>query len=308
MNAQTTSTRPRRARWGLRVAAAVMLAGLAGALPMPADAQQRRTDGIDRTWKDGGGIRTVLYNWANHMGMLRELEEHDLIATLEFFATGMVRVNGQACTLTRYRAEINYQMSGMRADFACTLPGGQTHEEIQVVGGQYAWNEVGGAGAGLVAGQGTAVPTMAAYNERAIRLWSNPQGALKSAVMGGANTKVGMAGGKTVVTYPVPGVPGAVATATLTSGPVDGVCTRNCAERVEVRQGNVVTEFTYAKYADYNDPEEQLDAFFAGRMTERRGTETLLDLTVTRTNTPNLYIVIPVPASVRTAASPAPQQ
>ena len=291
----------------LAVAAVAVLTGLSGATDSILAAQQRRAEGLDRTWKDAGDVQAVLYNWANHMGMLREIEEHDLIATLEFMATGTVTVAGQPCRLTRYRAEINYQMSGMRADFACTLPGGQTHEEIQVVGGQYAWNEVGGPGGGLVPGKGSAVPMAAAYAERAIRLWSNPQGALKSAVMGGANTKVGMEGGKTVVTYPIPGVPGAMGKATLTSGPLNGVCTRNCAERVEVRQGNTVTEFTYSQYADYNDPEEQLDAFFAGRIVEKRGADTILDLTVTRTNTPNLYIVVAVPPSVRSAAPAAPK-
>jgi hypothetical protein len=140
-----------------------------------------------------------------------------------------------------------------------------------------------------------------AYAERAIRLWSNPQGAVKSAIMGGENTKVGMEGGKTVVTYPVPGVPGAIARATLTSGPIEGVCTRNCAERVEVRQGDVVTEFIYSNYADYNAAEEQLDAFYAGRIIERRGGAMVLDITVTRTNTPNQYIVVPVPPAVRSA-------
>jgi hypothetical protein len=279
------------------VVAAVSSLALSGA-GSSAGAQQR-ADSIDRTWKDAGGTRAALYNWANHMGMLRELEEHDMIATLEFMATGTVSVKGQPCTLTRYRAEINYQMSGMRADFACRLPSGQTHEETQVVGGQYAWNEVGGPGAGLVPGKGTAVPMPVAYAERAIRLWSNPQGAVKSAIAGGAATKVTTTGGKTMVTYPIPGVPDAIATATLTSGPIEGVCTRNCAERIEVRQGNTVTEFTFSKYADYNDPEEQLDAFFAGRIVEKRGAETLVDLAVTRTNTPNLYIVVPVPPSVR---------
>ena len=125
--------------------------------------------------------------------------------------------------------------------------------------------------------------------------------------MGGANTKVGVEAGKTTVTYPIPGVPGAVAKATLTSGVVDGLCTRNCAERIEVRQGDVVTEFWYSNYADYNHPEEQLDAFFPGRIIERRGATTVLDVTVTRTNTPNLYIVIPVPAGVRSAV-PRPQK
>jgi len=156
-----------------------------------------------------------------------------------------------------------------------------------------------------IPGKGTATPTPETYNERAIRLWSGPQGAVKSARLnGGAETKVSVEGDKTVLTYPIPGVTGAMAKATLTSGPVKGVCTRNCAERIEVRQGDTVTEFTYSNYRDYNDPEEQLDAFFAGRIVEKRGPLTVLDLTVTRTNTPNLYVVVPVPPAVK-AAGPA---
>lgn len=292
---------------GLTIATVATLIGLTGAVQISLSAQgaQKPPAAVPAP---GGDLKTVLYTWANHMGMLRELQERDSIATLEYFATGTVNVNGQPCKLTKYRVEINYQMTGMRAEFACTRPDGQNHEEIQVVGDRWAWNEVGFPGAGLVPGKGTAVPIMDAYNERAIRLWSGPQGAVKAAVMGGANTKVGVEGGKTVVTFPIPGVAGAIAKATLTSGPVNGLCTRNCAERVEVRQGNVVTEFTYSNYADYNDPEEQLDAFFPGRITEKRGPLTLLDLTVTRTNTPNLYIVVPVPASVRKVAPAALQK
>jgi hypothetical protein len=293
----------------LTVATMAMLTVLTSAVQISLSAQgpqQRQVaEGINVSWLKAGGVKTVLYNWANHMGMLRELEEHDRIATLEYIGSGTIDLNGQPCKLTKYRAEINYQMQGMRADFACTLPNGQNREEIQVVGGQYAWNEMGGPGAGLVPGKGTAVPMMNAYNERVIRLWSGPQGAVKAAVMGGENTKVGTEGGKTVVTYPIPGVPGAMAKAMLTSGAVDGVCSRNCAERIEVRQGDVVTEFTYSTYADYNDAGEQLDAFFPGRIIEKRGPQTVLDLTVTRTNLANYYIVVPVPPSVRKAAPAA---
>jgi len=289
----------------LTIVSTATLTGLIGAVETPLSAQgAQRPAAAAAIPPSGGDLKTVLRDWANHMGMLRGIEERDLIATLELIGTGTITVSGQPCKMTKYRGTINYQMNGMRAEIACTRPDGQNHEEIQVVGGQYAWNEVGGPGAGLVPGKGTAVPAMEAYNERAIRLWSGPQGAVKAAVAGGANTKVGVENGKTIVTYPIPGVAGAMAKATLTSGPVDGLCTRNCAERVEVRQGNVVTEFTYSNYADFNDPEEQLDAFFPGRIVEKRGAQTVLDVTVTRTNTPNLYIVVPVPPSVRNAAAP----
>ena len=105
------------------------------------------------------------------------------------------------------------------------------------------------------------------------------------------------------MTYPIPGVAGAIARATLTSGAPDGICTSYCAERIEVRQGHAVTEFTYANYEEYNDPENRIDAFFPGRIIEKRDGATILDLTVERTETGNVYVVMPVPDSVRRASA-----
>ncbi len=291
------------------MAAAATLIGLTGGVQIPLSAQATvPRSAAKETMTPGGDLKSVLYFWANHMGMLRGVQENDSIGTLDYVGTGTINVNGQPCRLTKYHATINYQVSGMRVDVACTLPNGQTHQEILVISGQYAWNEVGGPGAGLVPGTGNATPAKDAYNERAIRLWSGPQGAVKAAVMGGENTKIGVEAGKTTVIFPIPGVSGAIAKATLLGGPINGLCTRNCAERVEVRQGDVVTEFSYSNYADYNDPEEQLDAFFPGRIIEKRGPLTVLDLTVTRTQTANMYIVVPVPPSVRNAGPAAPQK
>jgi hypothetical protein len=63
-----------------------------------------------------------------------------------------------------------------------------------------------------------------------------------------------------------------------------------------------VTEWTYSNYGDHNEADNKLDAFFAGRMVQKRGGLTLLDLTVTKTDTANPYIVMPVPESVRTGS------
>ena len=116
------------------------------------------------------------------------------------------------------------------------------HKAIEVVSGDFAWDE-DIPGAELVR-KGKAIPNPAARNERLIRLWSGPQGAPKAAVAAGTVTKVSTVAGKTVRAYPIPGVPGATATATL-AGTGDGPCARNCAERIEVRQGNTVTEFLH---------------------------------------------------------------
>jgi hypothetical protein len=86
-------------------------------------------------------------------------------------------------------------------------------------------------------------------------------------------------------------VPGAIAKATLSAS--------NQAERVEVTAGNVVTEFTYADYQDWNNPLNKIEAFYAGKLVEKRNGVTVRDLTTVETETGNVYVVMPVPASVR---------
>jgi hypothetical protein len=86
-------------------------------------------------------------------------------------------------------------------------------------------------------------------------------------------------------------VPGAIGKATLSP--------QFMAERVEVTQGNVVTEFTYANYDDYNNELNKVEAFYAGRLTEKRNGATVRDLTTTETETGNVYVVMPVPQSIR---------
>ncbi|PYS43693.1 MAG: hypothetical protein DMG14_00030 [Acidobacteria bacterium] len=229
------------------------------------------------------------------MGMLRGVQEVDAVATLELQATGTIQVQGQSCKLMTYRASINYQVSGMRVQYTCTLPNGQSHKAIEVVSGAFAWDE-DIVGAGLVPGRGTATPNRGSLNERLIRLWSSPQGAPKAAAAGGENTKVAMEGGKPVVTFPIPGMQGAIAKATLNA--------ENQAEQVETRLGNVVTEFTYEKYDDYNAPDDKVYGYFPGHIVEKRNGVTILDLTVKQTDVGNLYVVVPVPQSVQRPAQP----
>src|SRR5579883_1353561 len=46
-------------------------------------------------------LKSVLFNWAWYMGMLRSSEERDLIMTLEYQGKGTVQVDGQPCNVTR---------------------------------------------------------------------------------------------------------------------------------------------------------------------------------------------------------------
>ena len=100
------------------------------------------------------------------MGMLRGIEEHELMVTLEYRAEGTIQVNGQACAVTPfedaaregelgtsgYRISASYQQPGYRTQIECTLPNGQTYSNIEVLSGEYAWDE-DRPGAGLVAGR-----------------------------------------------------------------------------------------------------------------------------------------------------------
>jgi hypothetical protein len=277
-------------RMASTVAAVVIFIGFASVAP-PVRAQ-RTTPPPTQKAAAAGDRKPVLFNWMWYMGMLRGLQEVDAVATLELQGAGSIQVQGQPCALTSYRASINYQVSGMRVQYTCTLPNGQSRKAIEVVSGAFAWDE-DIVGAGVVPGRGTATPNRAALNERLIRLWSSPQGAPKAAAAGGENTKVAMEGGKPVVTFPIPGVPGAIAKATLNA--------ENQAERVENRLGSAVTEFTYEKYGDYNAPDDKVYGYFPGHIVEKRNGVTILDLTVKQTDVGNLYVVVPVPQSVRTS-------
>src|SRR6266550_7352047 len=149
-------------------------------------------------------LRAVLFNWAWYMGMLRGAGENESVATLELKATGTIQVDGQPCRLTKYRISNNYQIPGERIQIACTRANGQTYSNVEVVNGQYAWDE-DIVGAEIVPGKGKATPRATLLRERLIRLWASPQGAPKAAAAGKESTTVDSSTGKVVVTYPIPG-------------------------------------------------------------------------------------------------------
>ena len=263
---------------------------------------------------DAKDLKSVLFNWTWHMGMLRGVEEHELTVSLEYQGNGTIQVNGQPCTLTKYRSSTNYQTPGQRIQYTCTRPNGQTVSNIEVVSGAFAWNE-DRPGAELVAGEGKATPMPRAVQERLIRVWASPQGAAKAALAGAGvdllamnrnpggllqdgqakigSTSVAWEGSKPVVTFPIPGVPGATATATLDN--------RFMAERVVVTQGSTTTEFTYGNYDDWNNPLNKIESYYAGKIVERRNGAVVRDLTTTETETGSVYVVMPVPKSVGTS-------
>ena len=265
-------------------------------------------------------LRSVLFNWTWYLGMLRGVDEHELIVSLEYQGKGTMQVDGQPCTLTKYRVSTNYQLPGQRIQYTCTRANGQPYSAVEVLSEGYAWNE-DIPGAEIISGKGKATPMPAAVQERIIRFWASPQGAPKAAIMAAADvnkelgpnpgtllkdseTTVGKTsltweGSKPVVTFPIPGLPDATATATLDA--------KFMAERVVVKQGATTTEFTYSNYADWNNALNKVEAWYAGKMTEKKNGVTVRDLTTTETETGSVYVVMPVPASVKKAMKPTTQ-
>jgi hypothetical protein len=263
-------------------------------------------------------LKAVLFNWAWYTGMLRSSEEYDLLMSLEYQGKGTMQVDGQPCNVTKYRTSISYQTSGERIQITGARPNGQSCSNVEVLSGAYTWNE-DIPGAELVAGKGKATPMPAAVEERMIRLWASPQGAFKAAFAGTSNppamtprpqrlpadvmtvgkTSVAWVGNKPVLTFPIPGVPNATATATLDA--------KFMAESVVVKHGANTYEFTYSGYKDWNNPLNPAEALYAGRMTEKKNGTVVRDITTTLTETGQMYVVMPVPASVKAAIKPTNQ-
>ncbi|HEU5179175.1 MAG TPA: hypothetical protein VFW45_00160, partial [Candidatus Polarisedimenticolia bacterium] len=262
---------------------------------------------------DAKDLKSVLFRWMWAEGMLKGHDERDMVATLEYQGKGTIQVEGQPCTLTKYRASTNYQTLSQRIQYSCTRPNGQTYSNIEVVSGLYAWDE-DTPGAQIGPAKGKVTPMSAAVQDRLIRIWASPQGAPKAAVAGttetfwlGANpgtlfadgvakvgqTSVSWESGKPVVTFPIPGVAGATATATLDA--------KYMVERVVVKNGSTTTEFSFSDYQDWNNPLNRIEVLYAGKMVERRNGAVVRDLTTTETETGNVYVVAPVPASVKAA-------
>ena len=279
-------------------------------------------------------LTSTLFNWTWSMGMLRGEAEPELILTLEYRGEGTVQVNGQACSLTEYvdaapgelgpsgyRISANYRMPGYRTEIDCTLPNGQTYSNIETMSGEYAWDE-DIAGAELILGEGTATPNPDTLEERLIRLWASPHGAPKAAIAAAAGlstqesfaqhpatlldrqaaagvesmTTLVWEGNRPILTFPIPGVPGAVATATLNE--------IFRPESVVVTHGNNTTEFIYGNYQDFNNPYHKIEAMYPGTIVERFNGEVVRDLNAVVTEIGQGYVVVPVPNSVQ-AAGPA---
>ena len=141
-------------------------------------------------------VKTLLFELANSMGMLRGLQQEDSILTLEHWAKGTMTVGQQTFDVPEYRLSINYSVPGMRVDFRRQAAGGQPQRQIEVVSGAAAWNETE-RGRNATAARDR-------VKERLVYLWTTPMGVVKAARLAGAKATVKTAGGTTVLSFPLP--------------------------------------------------------------------------------------------------------
>jgi hypothetical protein len=256
-------------------------------------------------------LKQVLYNMANSLGMLRTVQELDSVMTVEFWGSGSMRdvgpkTVGPQVQIKSYYAQIAYDFPGMRVDI--TRAPGTPAREIQVVNGMFAWNEIDKIGGGLAPGWGSAVPAMDTVTDRLLRLWTTPYGVVKAAASAGEKTKVAVENGAVVVTFPLvnsqPGQTVNMIVGALNGTPIKATLDADYRPaRVEVRYRDRVIVTTYSNYGDLNEKDLQADIFFPARIVQTVDGQTVLDLTIEKTNTYNPYVIMPVPENVQKAAA-----
>jgi hypothetical protein len=286
-------------------------AAIAGALVLPLNAQRpstgaqgapSRVEGRGAAPAGGTDVKSVLFDLANSMGMLRGMQQEDSILTLEHWTTG-TSINGQQRQeLTEFRVSVNYAVPGMRVDATMKGADGRPQRIVQVISGNVAWNET-------EPGKNP-TPAPETIKDRTVQLWTTPMGVVKAARMAGANAKVTGSGTELMLSFSLPAPANDVtATATLRrdAGLVKGHSTALkdlvglYITRVQT-SGAVVTDVAYSEYGDWNWDDYKSDIMLPHRVVWKSGTRTL-ELTTKNTNTYNPYVVMPVPANIRAAAS-----
>ena len=277
---------------GMRFAVLAMAVAAAGTLIVPARAAPRAPQ------ENSADVKTLVFELANSMGMLRGLQQEDSILTLEHWARGTMTAGQQRFEVSEYRSSINYAVPGMRVDLRRQAPGGPAQRQIHVVSGTAAWDE---------ADRGrNATAARDRVKERLVYLWTTPMGIVKAARAAGARATVRNAGGATVLSFPLPApVDDVTVNATVRRDASllvpDEAALKTLVGTYIVRvetSGAIVTDTTYAEYGDWNWDDYQADIMLPRRMVRKQGDMTL-ELITTNTNTYNPYVVVPVPDNVR---------
>ena len=239
-----------------------------------------------------------MIRWSDIGAGATRLPAIDIVNTMEFVGSGTSSSSGQTFK-TDYHVTLGYNPPAMRVEITRTGSGGGAPQHvIQTVRENFAWNE-SEIGAGLVAGKGTATPATAALRDRLLELWTLPYGVVKAALAAGEKTIVGTENGSTVITFPLSGqLAGLTVKATLDA--------KNFITKVQVKTdnaalANLAFETEYSGYADHG--EILTDIQSPGRIVQKQGGRTVLDIQIKTWESNNPYLIFPVPPNLKTVAN-----
>lgn len=224
---------------------------------------------------------SVIFKASDAMGLLRGLKQEDSQTTLEFWGTGTVDHGGTLTKVSKYRGSVRFlPVISMREDFAVGAA-----RVVRAVNGDRAWDE-------SAPGIFTTAASVETARERQLRLASLPSAVVKAARQAGAKATVSMKGATVELTFPLTGVEGGTVTATLTN--------QFLIERVRATAAGVTVDSEYSKYGDHNEKDYKSDVQFPQRLVQKVNGKLVLDLTVTKTNTYNPYVIVPLPSALNT--------
>src|SRR3984893_1784707 len=220
------------------------------------------------------------------------------VKSIQYSGSGHLYALGQAYSptsawpqnnITTYTRTIDYGSRSSKEELTQVEPtpprlGGAApfageQKQINLVSGQYAWNQA----------EHATQPAVAASEERQLQIWLTPHGFLRAAMENNATEKKGSGG--TIVSF--------TAGRFKINGTIDN---QNMVTRTETWIANPVlgdlpVETTYSGYKDFNGVK------FPTIIVQKQGGYPVLDLAVTSVE-PNVSLTLPVPEAARTTTLP----
>jgi len=234
--------------------------------------------------------KTVLQNAFKAMGDVK---------SIQYSGTGHLSQVGQAWNPTSpwpetivnsYTKTIDYGSQSAREELVRNegeppakggaAPFGGDQRQVNLVSGQYAWNQPGNA----------PQPAVAAAEERQLQIWLSPHGFLNGAMQKNATAKKGKGG--TDVTFTAMGK--FKVTGTIDS---QGMVTKTETRIPNPVLGDMLVETDYSGYKDFGGVK------FPTMIVQKQGGHPLLDLAVTDVKA-NVPLSLTVPEPVKTAKLP----
>ena len=220
------------------------------------------------------------------------------VKSIQYSGSGQLGVLGQAFTpggawpindIKSYSRTIDYGSKSAREEMTLVEPtpirkggGGPfagEQKQVNLVSGQYAWNQPGNA----------AQPAVAAADERQMQIWLTPHGFVKAAMENNASAKKGNGG--TVVSFSEGKF--------KVNGTIDaqGMVTRTETRLPNPVLGDMLVETTYSGYKDFNGVK------FPTTIVQKQGGWPVYNLTVTDVRA-NPDLALTVPDNVKSARIP----